>query len=667
MFLKYSMNMIFLWLYLLGTASSAPSDEFRSFVHEGELEVTDDAYIKYIIPSGYSPHKIQKQTRLLLRDFVNKDDLFFQDNEYYKILNEHVEAGHTMKGLTFNIYDDNMREATIALFRLLQFAQDDKIESIKEWASANINNDMLDYALILTSLFRVDALKGHEPPFITKPNYFVNSETIKKAFKLKLNNGKFNPQEAQVQQFYRTNDVISINTNYSSWNLWNKECRDNLDYFREDIGLNSYYYGVHFLYPFWMNSEELTGTDPKYAEKYYYIHQQLMARYNLEKEHLKYLNVSDTTKCYDDYMPYLTYDNGLPFPSRSNIRREWSDDYARIKSVDIAIKECITRGVIFMENGTKIDLTEDNFVDLLAKLIRANFESVQVAKTLRSLFGYGSDGYPTDRYNPAPSVLHHPQTSLRDPIYWYMIQSLLKYFDDFSNTLDPYDFSKYQNDEFSIIDNSFTKITTYYEFYQFNLEKIFSNDNNDLRSSPLTFTARQKRLKHTPFSLSFTIDSKYNKTSLVKLFLGPACNEITCFDEFSKFFELDSFIYEVNEGLNILKWSPETTLKYAFDDYFNIELKSSRKNKFCLFKFPENMIIPKGLEQGLNFTLFILITPVDDDSDLDTLSVPLGFPFHRQTSISNFADFNNYKFYNVTIYHKENSKHANGYFSSHLN
>lgn len=253
-----------------------------------------------------------------------------------------------MKGLTFSIYNDNMREATIALFRLLQFSDDDKVNAIKEWASHNINSDVVDYAFRLVSLFRDNLSKDQVPPFMSKPNYFVNTEAITKALKLKINNGKFDVHEAQIQQFYRTDDKITINANYSGWHLWNDECKDHLDYFREDIGVNSYYYGMHLLYPFWMNKDELTGIDPKYAEQYYFIHQQLMARYNLEKEHLKHFNKSADTNCYDDFVPYLTYDNGLPFASRSSVRGEWNEEYARIKSIDIAIKECITRGVIFM-------------------------------------------------------------------------------------------------------------------------------------------------------------------------------------------------------------------------------------------------------------------------------------------------------------------------------
>ncbi|CAH0720332.1 unnamed protein product, partial [Brenthis ino] len=654
-----------LCLLWFGMVLSAPTDELHSVINEGELTRSDDvSYMKYIIPSGYSPQKFQKSSKRHLADFVSKD------NEYYQILHQHLEDGHIMKGLTFSIYDDNMREATIALFRLLQYSDDDKVNAIKEWASHNINSDVVDYAFRLVSLFRDNLSQGQVPPFMSKPNYFVNAEAITKALKLKINNGKFDVQEAQIQQFYRTDDKITINANYSGWHRWNDECKDHLDYFREDIGVNSYYYGMHLLYPFWMNKDELTGIDPKYADQYYFIHQQLMARYNLEKEHLKHFNKSADTNCYDDFIPYLTYDNGLPFSSRSSVHREWNEEYARIKSIDIAIKECITRGVIFMDNGTKVTLTEENYVDLIAKLIRANYESNQTAKIIRSLYGYGGSGYPINRYNPAPSVLHHPQTTLRDPMYWYMIQNLLKYFTDYSSSLQPFDFSKYQTEEFNILDNSFTKITTYFEFYEFNIEKLFQKDTNDHKMTPLSFSVRQKRLKHLPFTLSFTVHSQVNKTVVVKLFLGPHCEVSNCWNEFSNFFELDSFTQKLEEELNVIKWAPELSTRYSFDDHYNLEHLSLREKKYDMFKFPENMIIPKGLEQGLNLTLFVLITPISDTDD-PSLSVyssePFGFPFHRQAFVNNSTNFNNYKFWNITIFHKENSNERNGYFSPHLN
>lgn len=273
------------------------------------------------------------------------------------------------------------------------------------------------------------------------------------------------------------------------------------------------------------------------------------------------------------------------------------------------------------------------------------------------------------RYNPAPSVLHHPQTTLRDPMYWYMIENLLKYFTEYSNTLEPYDFSRYQSQEFDIIDFSFTKMNSYFESYEFSINNIFQRDNIDYKISPLIYTVRQKRLKHMPFKFAFTVDSRVNKTVLVKLFIGPQCKLSSCFDEYSKFYELDSFTQKLQEDLNIIKYSNEFSTKYSFDDHYNMEQRLLQENRFDTFKFPASLIIPKGLSQGLNLTLFVLLTPIqekDDPNLLIYLSEPFGFPFHRKALINENINFNNYKFFNITIFHKESLNEENGYFSPYL-
>ncbi|XP_023936945.1 arylphorin subunit alpha-like [Bicyclus anynana] len=610
--------------------------------------------IKPVVPEVPPPQKPETHSIPELEDIIDKD------NEHYKILSQHFAAGHTLKGLTFTIYDDNMREAAVALFRILQNIDESKITIIREWARKHINKDILEYALRLTSLHRRDdAVKELEPPFVTKPNLFLNSETIHKALMLKIHNGNIDPQEEEIYQIFKEQDLVIINTNYSGWNQQNLNCIDYLDYFRQDIGLNSYYYGMHLLYPFWMSNNELSAIDSRYAEHYYYIHRHLMARYKMEKQHLFKKSIIPDSKCYDDFIPNLSYENGLPFPSRSSVQAGLNEEQTRMKSIDIAIKECITRGVIFMENGTKVDLTEENYVELLTKLIRANYESIQAAKSLRALLGYGGNGYLLDSYNPAPSVLHHPQTTLRDPFYWTMIEMLLKYYKQYSHILPPYDFSRYQSEDIAIIGYSIPRITTYFDYYQISMNNVFRN--YDQINTDVIYTARQKRIKHLPFNFSFSVDSKVNKTVLVKLFLGPSCEYVRCWDLYSEFYELDAFTQELEEGLNIVKWSSETSSKYSIDDYFNVELKTSRNNRFNMFKFPENMIIPQGLNNGLNATLFLLVVP-----ESATYKAPLGFPFHRQALI-NYTETNNYKFYTISIYHKENTREMEGYYSPHLN
>lgn len=98
-----------------------------------------------------------------------------------------------------------------------------------------------------------------------------------------------------------------------------------------------------------------------------------------------------------------------------------------------------------------------------------------------------------------------------------------------------------------------------------------------------------------------------------------------------------------------------------------------------MFKFPENLLIPRGLENGMNLTLFVIITPSDEEFDGDLNppnhfygelyyrldSKPLGFPFHRPCD-SGKDSSHNFKFYDILVHHKQNNVASNGYFSSHL-
>lgn len=275
-----------------------------------------------------------------------------------KNFNNWIDKGVTKRGLTFNIYNDDIREASVALFRLFKLIEGENYTKLIKWANLNVNKEMREYALRLCSLYGTNTPENHIfPPFVSNPRYFVNSETINKAFVIlddMRERGDIDAEIAETDQYdymYYTNQVprqfITINSNYSGWNTPRNGIEEEINYFREDVGLNSYYLGLHLLHPFWMSNEELDQSFPRHAEHYYYAHQQLMARYLLEKEHLPNKNTS-SDKDASEYVPYLSYRNGLPFPTRSCVRGNWDSEMALIKSIDIAIKECIDRGLIIM-------------------------------------------------------------------------------------------------------------------------------------------------------------------------------------------------------------------------------------------------------------------------------------------------------------------------------
>ncbi|RVE54707.1 hypothetical protein evm_000474 [Chilo suppressalis] len=591
-----------MWIYfmLVGAVLSASADVIKTVIDEGDFFRTDQMFLKQIVPpSGYSSYGNDNKTFQL-------SYMFPKENKYYSTFKEYVEKGITMKGLTFNIYDDKMRNAAIALFKLIRNTRKDEkfnFINLTKWIHYNVNSDMVDYASRLASLF--DTSTPDEkflPPFLVKPNYFVGGETIFKAFYFSDKIGKVTENVMKTYQILNIDEnSIAINTNYSGWNMPPDACDKLIKYYTEDIALNSHYYGLQLLHPFWMTNEELAVFNPRHAEHYYFSHKQLYARYQLEEEHLQADVAALQAKYEPQYNPYLYYDNGLPFPSRcATIGDDKKNDDSYLKTKDSEIKESIHRGK-YTENGTLVELTEDNYINLVAKLVRSKMNNIKNAKIARNVYGYRASGYPINKYNPAPSILNHAQTTLREPIYWYLIKKDLDYFSLYANNTGPYDISKYERNDFTISNIETTTVLTKFQYYLINLYKSLDGDLplHEATAMPNVY-ARQRRLNHEPFTLKFTIESKLQKDVTIRLFLGPSCSINNCWALYYKFFQLDCYRY-------------------------NVKVTGNISNK------------------------------------------PLGFPFHRQADVKTVnANAKNYRFYNILVFHKASPADNTGYFSPHI-
>ncbi|XP_028041696.1 hexamerin-1.1-like [Bombyx mandarina] len=667
-------------LYLVAIVVSDPLDEFR-LMHQGEIAYDENKFLMQIVPSGFSPHAHESK---------KVDEVLNTNNTYYKNFYKYVKNGITAKGRTFTVYDDDMRKAAIALFRLFQQVEQDDYEKIYDWSVLNINNDILRYAEKLNYLYSYKLNRNKislNPCYIEKPNYFINSETIIKAMKLRLvmSNRNVLPPEAAEHQYYQDHGFISINTNYSGWNLVYNGDDQGINYFREDISLNCYYMGVHLLHPFWMSNDELDLLNLRHAEHFFNTHQQLVARYNLEKQHLLHMNHSYPNET--EYDPSLIYDNGLRFPIRYiNYELDWTDERAEAEGVWINIRKCIERGFIVMD-GITLNMNNDDHVSIMAKLIKSNLDNARMAKILREIFGNMRNRHPIDEYNPAPSVFYHPETSLRDPTFWKMIEYYLNVMKYFRHFMDPFLMEEYTTEDFNITGANFTKMETFFEYYRIPLNKILSAETGYI-SRKWPMFARQRRINHSPLTLNFTVDSKIDKNVIVRLFLGPNCSFNNCWERFEEFYELDIFNFTLHTGLNVISWNPHKSKKYSYfkDDisqhYFhNYDYKKSARKgtKFNLFKFPGNLAIPRGLESGLNFKLAIIITPSENSSVMDHApevnyykqvsyeydTKPLGFPFHRNSGFQNSLA-SNYRLFDIKIYHRKSDVDESGYFSSNL-
>lgn len=184
----------------------------------------------------------------------------------------------------FSVTNDRQRYDVVSLFHVLFYARDfDTFYRTACWARDHVNEGMFVYAVTVAVIHRRDT-RGMilPPPAEIYPFYFINSEVIEKARRLKTQERLIDPRLAGFLGVHRVDNTFYIKSNYRGWNASNND-EDALTYFTEDIGLNTYYFYFHATYPFWLSTEEFGLTRDRKGEFFLYNHQQLLARYYMER------------------------------------------------------------------------------------------------------------------------------------------------------------------------------------------------------------------------------------------------------------------------------------------------------------------------------------------------------------------------------------------------
>lgn len=262
-------------------------------------------------------------------------------------------------------YEPQLKQA-IALFKVFYYAKDfDTFYKTAVWARNNVNEGMYLYALSVAIAHREDTYNIILPPiYEIYPYYFFNDEVMEKAMQYKQ----------QYYGKYKKDDVYTIYANYSGHYL-NLHPEQSMSYFTEDVGVNAFYYYYNLYYPFWMSGEEFKLKNDRRGEQYYYLYQQLLARYYLERlsndfgaiEMFNYELFVPT-----GYYPSLRHSNGLEFPSRPNyaklheyfynygqktwLKGKYPYSYTLVKDYERRIRDTIDSGFAFTVSTKFISL-----------------------------------------------------------------------------------------------------------------------------------------------------------------------------------------------------------------------------------------------------------------------------------------------------------------------
>lgn len=286
----------------------------------------------------------------LLVFFILKNKL--QKVDVVKRFIEVWKMGLLPRGEIFVHSNDKHMEQAILIFRMLYFAKDfDTFIRTACFFRERINGGMFVYALTVAVFHREDCRGVVLPaPYEIYPYFFVDSHIINKAFMLKTSKAASDP----VLYDYYGIKVTDKNLVFIDWrkgvrHLMSED--DRLNYFTEDIDVNTFYYNLHMNYPYWMIDDEFTVNKERRGEVTMYGYLQLLARYRLERLSHKMCDVPMINfhePLENGYWPKIRLHTGDEMPVRRNnvilLNKYNTREMQYIDDIERVIRDSILKG-----------------------------------------------------------------------------------------------------------------------------------------------------------------------------------------------------------------------------------------------------------------------------------------------------------------------------------
>ncbi|XP_067616919.1 phenoloxidase 2-like [Eurosta solidaginis] len=544
----------------------------------------------------------------------------------------------------------------------------DDLQSVAVYARDRLNPYLFNYALSVALLHRRDT-KGLDLPSFAQnfPDKFVDSQVFRKV----------REEVTVVPEGSRM--PITIPRDYTASDL---DPEHRLWYFREDLGINLHHWHWHLVYPFEAGDRAIVNKDRR-GELFYYMHQQVVARYNMERfsnnlaRVVRFNNFRETIQ--EGYFPKMdSLVSSRAWPPRfddtklSDLNRELDQinlDVADLERWRDRIFEAISQGFATDESGNRVQLDAVRGIDVLGNMIESSILSPN-----RSLYGdfhnmghvfisYSHD--PQHRHLESFGVMGDSATAMRDPVFYRWHAYIDDIFQEHKSRIPPYTLPELSYEGVSI-----TGVQVSAEGGRPNVLNTFWQQSDVDLSRGMDFVprgsvfARFTHLQHIPFTYTINInnDGGAQRFGTVRIFLGPKTDErgqgMLFKDQRLMMIELDKFVVSLNPGPNtIRRRSTESSVTIPFERTFrNLDFNrpaagspNELEFNFCGCGWPNHMLIPKGLPEGLGCELFVMVSNYDQDrieqqlvgSCSDAASYcgvrdrlypdrrPMGFPFDR--------------------------------------
>uniref|UniRef100_A0A481MQH0 Phenoloxidase n=1 Tax=Nipponaphis monzeni TaxID=196483 RepID=A0A481MQH0_9HEMI len=551
----------------------------------------------------------------------------------------------------------------------------DNFLSLSVYCRDRINPYMFNYALSVAVIHRSDTrditLPSHAEIF---PNLYMDSSVFSRA-----------REEAIVVQPGSRVPIV-IPHDFTASDL---DPEQRLSYFREEIGINLHYWHWRLIYP--SGGPFAIVNKDRRGELFYYMHQQILARYNMER---LCNNMSRVAKLADwrapiaeGYFPKL--DSVLanrvwsPRPVNAtlkNINRESDqmsfgiEDLERWRDI---IYNAINSGFVKNNDGEEIKLTVGEGIDILGNLVEASDLSLN-SSMYGSLHNYGHYAIscindPDNRFQDNYGVMADAATAMRDPIFYRWHAYIDEIFQEYKATLPAYTVENLTFENIRIHSfNVSTPPAAGLPSPPRNEISTFWLQNDVELSKGLDFIprgsvfARFTHLQHLPYNYNLTVENSGNqRVGTIRTFIAPKFDErgvqFSFREQRKLFVELDKFSVTLKKGINdIVRRCLDSSVSIPIEmTYRNLDESRPEANaeskaslNYCGCGWPQYMLVAKGNAQGFPCHLFIMITygamdqveetSKEGEKTCDNVSVfcgvrnarypdskPMGYPFDR--------------------------------------
>lgn len=560
------------------------------------------------------------ETRIPVKD-VTKPDLSFITLDKKKSFSLFNESHKTQAGKLMQIFLDAPDIPTFA--------------GIAAYCKDRIHPIMFQYCYTVAVEHRPDTKNVKIPPIAELfPGHFVEPSVLKDA----------RAEGSLIREGDRMN--IDIPQNYTANS---REAEQRLAYFREDIGINMHHWHWHLVYP--SRGPTVVVNKDRRGELFYYMHQQIIARYNVERfcNHLSAVKPLTNLRepIPEGYFPkILSSVNNRTYPGRHSDavirdvnREEGVFSVADMERWTDRIHLAIDQGYVTDSSGNNIPLDEVRGIDILGNIMEPSDLNVN-PQLYGALHGAGHVTIcyihdPDARFLEDIGVIGDVATAMRDPAFyrWHcQVDNILK---KHKNLLRQYNdqelgFSGVRVNSISVKINSSKSqpntLLTYWQKSDVDLAAGLDFGPNG------NVYAQFIHLQHAPFVYTISVmNSGAARKGTARIYLCPKADERgTPFklNEVRNYaIEMDKFVVTLQPGANtIMRRSDESPVTIPFERSFRrVGAEDQPRNeedlarfRFCGCGWPQHMLLPKGTAEGMPFDLYVMISDYTGDEVLQT-------------------------------------------------